>query len=61
MKLRTSHYFLSDEEIEAFQQHCKNFLESWMEVFGMEGVTNYIHLLGSGLMHYFLQKYGCLD
>jgi hypothetical protein len=29
-------------------------------VFGMEGVTNYIHLLGSGHMHYFLQKYGCL-
>jgi hypothetical protein len=39
-KLLTSHYFLSDEEIEAFKQHCNDFFESWIEVFGVEGVTN---------------------
>jgi hypothetical protein len=33
---------------------------NWIEVFGVEGVTNYIHLLGSGHMQYFIRKFGCL-
>ncbi len=29
-------------------------------LFGEEGITNYIHILGSSHMLYFLQKYNCL-
>jgi hypothetical protein len=57
IKLLTSHSFLSDDDIEMFQNHADNFFESWIELYG---VTNYIHLLGSGHMQYFLQKYGFL-
>jgi len=32
----------------------------WIEVFGNEGITNYIHMLGSGHILYFIKKYGCL-
>jgi len=60
IKLLTSHYFLSDEDIEMFQVHADNFFENSIELFGIEGVTNYINLLGSGHMQYFLKKYGCL-
>jgi hypothetical protein len=51
---------LSEEDIALFQEHADDFFEDWIEVFGVEGVTNYIHLLGSGHMEYFLEKYGCL-
>ncbi len=60
MKLLTSHHMLSEEDIALFQEHADDFFEDWIEVFGVEGVTNYIHLLGSGHMEYFLEKYGCL-
>jgi len=55
IKLLTSHYFLSDEDIEMFQVHTDNFFENWIELFRVEGVTNYIHLLASGHMQYFLK------
>jgi hypothetical protein len=32
----------------------------WIEVFGNECITNYIHMLGSGHILYFIKKYGCL-
>lgn len=32
----------------------------WIDLFGDKGITNYIHLLGSGHMLYFIKKYGCL-
>ena len=58
--LLNKHYQLSEEEVEEFQDNCDVFFHLWVEIFGMEGVTNYIHLIGSGHMQYFLRKYGCL-
>jgi hypothetical protein len=60
MKLLTSHRELSVEEIEHFQFLIDDFYEIWIEVFGSEGVTNYIHMLGSGHIMYFLKEYKCL-
>jgi hypothetical protein len=60
IKLLNSHYLLSDDEIEQFQDSAIAFFENWIAVFGNEGVTNYIHLLGSGHMKYFLKEFGCL-
>jgi len=60
MKLLTTHRNLSDDEIELFQDFIDDFYETWIELFGEEGITNYIPLLGAGHMLYFLKKYGCL-
>ena len=55
MSLLTQHRELSDEEMEEFQTDTDFFIENWVEIFGAEGVTNYIHILGSAHMLYFLK------
>jgi hypothetical protein len=60
MKILTTHQSLTEEEMERFQDKIDDFYEAWIDLFGEEGITNYIHLLGSGHMLYFLKKYGCL-
>jgi reverse gyrase len=60
MKLLTVHRELSKDENEQFQDYVDDFFEIWIEVFGDEGITNYIHMLGSGHILYFMKKYGCL-
>jgi hypothetical protein len=58
--LLTKHRELSEDEQDHFQDLIDDFYQSWIDVFGDEGVTNYIHLLSSGHIHYFLRRYGCL-
>jgi hypothetical protein len=60
MELLTAHHELSDEENEKFQDNIDDFFAIWIELFGDEGITNYIHMLGSGHILYFMKKYGCL-
>jgi hypothetical protein len=60
ISLLTMHRNLSAEEKELFQDKIDEFYEQWIDLFGEEGMTNYIHILGSGHMLYFLQKYDCL-
>ena len=60
MKLLNKHCTLTEEEMEHYQDLADEFFETWVEVFGAEGVTNYIHLIESGHMLYFLQQFGCL-
>jgi hypothetical protein len=43
-----------------FQDKIDFFYELWIKLFGEEGITNYIHILGSEHMSYFLEKYDCL-
>ncbi len=59
-KILTLHRGLDDEEKELFQDHIDDFFELWVDLFGEEGLSNYIHLLGAGHMLYFLEKYECL-
>ncbi len=54
------HRNLSAEEKELFQDKIDEFYEQWIHLFREAGVTNYIHILGSGNMLYFLQWYDCL-
>jgi hypothetical protein len=50
--LLTLHRMLTDEEQEAFQELIDDFFEIWVDLFSTEGITNYIHLLGSGHILY---------
>ena len=47
----------SDEEIEAFGTHCDDCFELWVDLTGLEGMTNYIHMIGSGHMTYYLREW----
>jgi hypothetical protein len=60
MKILTAHRLLMEEEQDHFQDLIDDFFESWLEMFGNDGMTNYLHLLGSGHVLYFLKKYKCL-
>jgi len=44
----------TDEEIERFQDHIDVFFVEYMKETGVEGVTNYIHMLGSGHVKYYM-------
>jgi hypothetical protein len=60
ISLLTMHRNLSAEEKELFQEKIDVFYDIWIELFGEEGITNYIQILGSGHMLYFLEIYDCL-
>ena len=59
MCILTLHRLL-EEEKELFQEYMDDFFEEWIAIYGIDGMSNYMHMLGSGHMLYFLQKYNCL-
>jgi hypothetical protein len=60
MNLLLQHRALSKDEQQLFQDHIDDFFEIWLEIFGLDGMSNYIHLLSSSHILYFLEKYQCL-
>ena len=60
LELLLLHRALDEEEMEQFQDYIDDFFEVWLEIFGIDGMSNYIHLLGSGHVLHFLKKYNCL-
>jgi len=48
MTILTLHRKLTDDEMDLFQDLVDDFFETWLELFGNDGMTNYLHLLGSG-------------
>ena len=58
MVIARSHNDLSDDEIILFQRHIDDFYQQWIQVaLGKKGITNYIHLLGSGHISEFLFRW----
>jgi len=60
MELLLLHQKLDADEMSLFQDDIDGFFEIWVENFGREGMSNYIHLLGAGHILYFLEKYQCV-
>jgi hypothetical protein len=60
MQILMRHSKHSDDDIEEFQTLIDDFFAQRVDIFGHEGITNYIHMLGSGHIMYFMKKYGCL-
>jgi hypothetical protein len=52
-QLRTWTFF-SDEAIDEFQNIADDFFVPWLDLTGYNGITNYVHLLRSGHIRYFL-------
>ena len=48
MEILILHQKLTEDEINLFQDHIDDFFKIWVELFGEEGLSNYIHLLAAG-------------
>ena len=58
MEIARSHSDLTDDNIVNFQHHIDEFYQAWVHLgLGKNGITNYIHLLGSGHIAEFLFKW----
>jgi hypothetical protein len=47
----------SEEEIDEFGIQCDVFFELWVHLTGLEGMTNYIHMIGSGHVTFYLREW----
>jgi hypothetical protein len=47
----------SDDQIIDFQREADYFYKIWIDIHGAKGVTNYIHMIGSGHVADFLEYY----
>lgn len=60
IKLAFQHEDFSNEDIEVFQDLVDECYYLYIELLGLPGVTNYIHLLGAGHLYFYLKKWGNL-
>jgi hypothetical protein len=56
IKLRSRDDF-DDTAIFSFQKDMDEFFQLWVELWGLEGCTNYIHMMSSGHLSVYLQKW----
>jgi hypothetical protein len=52
IQVARKHDDFSDAETEQFQDLADNFFLGWIKLHKGDGVTNYIHMLGSGHFQY---------
>ena len=48
------------EELKTYQSHADEFFQIWVELHSRQGVTNYIHMVGSGHMYEYMKCWGNL-
>ena len=49
------------EELKSYDSHAKFFFQSWVGLHGAIGVTNYIHMIGSGHLLKYMEMWGNLN
>jgi hypothetical protein len=57
MKVAFQHQDFSDEDIESFQDSVDEWFYIYVELVGIQGITNYIHLLGAGHLYHYLKRW----
>ena len=50
----------TEEEIINFEEHADQFFQTWVDMHGMQGVTNYIHMIGVGHFTEYMRRWGNL-
>jgi hypothetical protein len=60
IKLAFQHDDFGDDEIEEFQDLIDEWYYLYVEMLGLPGVTNYMHLLGAGHLYHYIKKWGNL-
>jgi hypothetical protein len=57
MSIARKHEDLHNEEILEFQRNADIFFRKWVDLEGYDGMTNYIHLMGSGHLSEYMFQY----
>jgi hypothetical protein len=57
MSIARKHEDLHNEEILEFQRNANIFFRKWVDLEGYNGMTNYIHLMGSGHLSEYMFQY----
>ncbi len=60
IKIAFQHKDFSDKEIEIFQDLIDEWFYEYIELVGLPGATNYLHLLGAGHLYHYIKKWGNL-
>ena len=60
MELLDSKRYFEFDDVCKFQDTADKFCDPYIYLTGVEGMTNYIHMMFSGTFAYFLDKYGNL-
>jgi len=60
MELARSRDEFSDQDIDVFQKQADLFFALWVDLNGIKGITNYIHMIGAGHLTYYLRIYRSL-
>ena len=73
MKLTISHYKdpmiimikkdgeYTDQDLTTYHVHAPEFFQSWIDLYGRQGVTNYIHMIGVGHFYRYMKRYKNLN
>jgi hypothetical protein len=57
MKEIRRHNDFTKEEIDRLHVQTSKFMALWVELYNGRCITNYIHMIGAGHLHYYLSKY----
>jgi len=57
MTVAFQHEDFSDDDIEAFQDSVDEWFFIYVELVGIQGITNYMHLLGAGHLYHYLMRW----
>ncbi len=60
IKLAFQYDDFGDEYVEMFQDLVDEWFYLYVELLGLPGITNYIHLVGAGHLYYYLKCWGSL-
>jgi hypothetical protein len=60
IKIAFQHEDFEDEEVELFQNYIDECFYEYVELVGLPGITNHMHLLGAGHLYHYLEKRGNL-
>ncbi|CAB9529733.1 hypothetical protein SEMRO_2605_G332420.1 [Seminavis robusta] len=51
---------VTPNDLDSFHLMANRFMTQYVALFDGQGITNYIHMIGSGHLHYYLMRYGNL-
>jgi hypothetical protein len=60
MKVAFQHDDFNDDDVELFPDMIDEWFYHYVELVGLPGITNYVHLLGAGHLYFYLKKWGSL-
>jgi hypothetical protein len=60
MQILTKHTYYTDDELTCFKNESHEFVQIWMELYGYDGCTNYMHIMSCGHVLFYMHKFKCL-